>query len=279
MQPRLGRRREARAPTPRAGVNRVVVRRAVDAAARARRARAHARPRQRRARGRRRPRRRLRARQPRPHLRHAGRVASTTGGATLDGALALEPGPRERVRADRRAGHAARQAVAAGERPRPTTTTRPTSTSSPTTASPPPGSSGTRSRTGPGRARSAATTSSTGSGGDYLAIGCAAHGHTGGRRVVERAHARALHRAAVARRDPPRPGDEILDRRPSARPRRSSWPSAPRPGSSSPLPTADPARVDSCARRARRRRSRGPTADAARTGRAHPTRPAPRPTR
>ena len=70
------------------------------------------------------------------------------------------------------------RAVAAGSGRRPTTTTRPTSTRSPTTASAPPASSGTRSRTGPGRARSAATTSSTGTRATTPAIGCAAHGHT-----------------------------------------------------------------------------------------------------
>ena len=52
----------------------------------------HPRSRQRRPRRRRGARGRHRALQPRPHLRHARRVASTTGRATLDAALALEPG-------------------------------------------------------------------------------------------------------------------------------------------------------------------------------------------
>lgn len=69
------------------------------------------------------------------------------------------PGPRERLRPHRRGGHAA---GGRSRPPPPTTTRRPTSTCSPPTASAPPGSSGTRSPTGRGRATSAATTSCTG---------------------------------------------------------------------------------------------------------------------
>ncbi len=64
----------------------------------------------------------------------------------------------------------------------PTTTTRPTSTSWPPSGWARPVSTGTRSPTGPGPATSAATTSCTGSQGDYLGVGCAAHSHRGGRR-------------------------------------------------------------------------------------------------
>ena len=106
-----------------------------------------------------------------------------------------------------------RQATLIGTRP--TTTCRPTSTCSPTSCSPPPGSSGTRSRTGRARAKSAGTTFSTGREGEYLGIGCAAHGHTDGRRVVERAHARALHRA----RSPAGTSAEAGSRRSTRRPR------------------------------------------------------------
>ena len=78
----------------------------------------------------------IRARQPRPHLRHAGRVASTTGAPRSTRALALEPDARERVRAHRRARHAAR-AGGRGGRPARARRRRPgrRSTRSPTTAS------------------------------------------------------------------------------------------------------------------------------------------------
>ena len=78
VQPRLGRPRQV-PRVRRRGREPRVVRRAVDAAARARRARPHPRPRQRGPRRRRRHAPPASSAQPRPHLRHARRVASTTG--------------------------------------------------------------------------------------------------------------------------------------------------------------------------------------------------------
>ena len=140
MQSRLGRPREVR-DVPRGRREPRVVRRAVDAGARARAARAHPRSRQRRPRavdgaraaG-------LDARQPRPHLRHARRDRRRLGGHARRRARARARA-RERVRTHRRAGHAARaRRWRRGSGRRPTTTTRPRSTSWPTTASAPPGS-------------------------------------------------------------------------------------------------------------------------------------------
>ena len=93
---------------------------------------------------------------------------------------------------------------------------------------------------GPARARSAATTSSTGSGGEYAGIGCAAHGHTGRPAVVERAHARALHRRGAARASRPRPGRDPRRRRAAGRRTLVLGAAHRAAGSSSPGPEADP---------------------------------------
>ena len=110
----------------------------------------------------------LRVVQPRPHLRRRRASRSTTGEPTLDGALALEPAARERLRAHRRAGHAARRPTPAAT---PTTTTRPTSTCSPTSVlGRGRASSGTRSPTGPGPGHECRHNLLYWSQGDYLGV-------------------------------------------------------------------------------------------------------------
>ena len=52
--------------------------------------------------------------------------------------------------------------------------------------------------------------------GEYLGIGCAAHGHTGRPPLVERAHARALHRRDRRPAPPREAGSERLDPQPRA---------------------------------------------------------------
>ena len=98
---------------------------------------------------------------------------------TLDERARARAAARQRLRADRRAGHAA------GRRPGPPSRRRRPGRqvlAGRRRASRPPGSRGTRSRTGPGPATSAATTSSTGRRATTSAFGCAAHSHRGGRR-------------------------------------------------------------------------------------------------
>ncbi len=137
--------------------------------------------------------------------------------ATVEAVLALEPRPRarERLRADRRAGHPAGRATRPAT---PTTTPAPAATSWPTACWRPPGTGGTRSRTGPCRATSAATTRLYWDQGDYRGIGCAAHSHRDGTAVVERAHPRALHRGGRGRserhrrRGGPRPTSSAASR-------------------------------------------------------------------
>ncbi len=126
----------------------------------------------------------VRAPQPGPHLRHRRASRSTTGAARLDGALALEPDhvsayaltvepgtPLGRDIAARRAPRARRRRPGREVRDRRRRPAR------------------RRVRVvrdlelGPARAARAGTTSSTGTQGDYLAIGAAAHGHLGGRRA------------------------------------------------------------------------------------------------
>ena len=135
--------------------------------------------------------------------------------ATLDAALALEPSHVSAYALTVEPGTPLGRAVAAGERPRPTTTTRPRSTSSPTTGCTPPGSTGTRSRTGRARATSAATTSSTGTRATTPAIGCAAHGHTWRPRAGHAGGGTSARPSgtstAVAAGEPPEAGDERLD--------------------------------------------------------------------
>ena len=116
--------------------------------------------------------------QPRPHLRRAGRDARDWQ-ATLDGALALDAGARQRVRADGRGGHAARRRSPTAT---PTTTTRPTSTCSPTTCSAPPGFEWYEISNWAQPGHECRHNLLYWTRGDYLAVGCAAHGHRGGRR-------------------------------------------------------------------------------------------------
>ena len=118
--------------------------------------------------------------QPRPHLRRRRASRSTTGARTLDAGARARPAARQRLRADGR-GRARRSP--------PTPARHPDDDDqadkyllADERARAPPGSSGTRSRTGPGPATSAATTSSTGRQGDYRGFGCAAHSHQAGRR-------------------------------------------------------------------------------------------------
>ena len=120
---------------------------------------------------------------------------------------------RQRVRAHRRTRDAARPQRRGRLAPsRRTTTTRPTSTRSPTTCSPRRVSRGTRYRTGRGRATSAGTTAATGTAASTSAIGCAAHGYTGGRRWWNvRTPERYIERIARGRR--PVAGDEHARRR------------------------------------------------------------------
>ena len=171
MQPRQRRRRQARALPP-AGVNRLsfgvqsmaphvlaALGRTHDPANVDTRDRARARC-------------RLRTHQRRPHLRHAGRDASTTGARRSRARSRSSVAHVERVRVD---GRAARRRSASGRGgPRPRTRRRRAGRplpDSPTTCSARPGSSGTRCRTGRGPARSAATTSCTGARANTSAIG------------------------------------------------------------------------------------------------------------
>ena len=136
------------------------------------------------------------------------------------------PAARQRLRPDRRAGHAA------GRRPRPPPRRRrpgrqvPAGRRAPRA---PPGSTGTRSRTGPGPATSAATTSSTGRQGDYLGVRLRRPLPPRRAPVVERAHARALPRRGRGRASRPRRrrGARRRDPPPS---RGCSWRCAPADG-------------------------------------------------
>ena len=128
--------------------------------------------------------------QPRPHLRRRRRVGRRLA-ATLERVLALEPPHVSAYGLTVEAGHAA------GRRPGPPSRRRRPGRQVPAgrrRCSARPASSGTRSRTGPDPATSAGTTSSTGRQGDYR--GLRLRGPLAPRRpaLVERAHARALHR-------------------------------------------------------------------------------------
>ena len=122
---------------------------------------------------------------------------------------------RERLRAHRRAGHAARPGGGGGRagrarRRRPGHQVRGRRRPARRRRARP----GTRSRTGPGPGDECRHNLLYWEGGDYAAIGCAAHGHTRpAAALVERAHARALHRRGRRRARRPRPASEILDRR------------------------------------------------------------------
>ena len=134
---------------------------------------------------------------------------------------------RRHGRCDRRARPAARVGVRAHDRGRahrwptsptatPTTTTRPTSTSSSTTrlVGRRPRRT-TRSRTGRGRATSAVTTCCTGVSRTTAGFGCAAHSHRDGPALVERPHARPLHRSRRRRVRRPRRPARRSTRRPA----------------------------------------------------------------
>ena len=102
--------------------------------------------------------------------------------ATLDGALALGVDARQRVRADGRARDAARPAGRGRRAPRPTTTCRPTRTS---LADELLGAAGLEWYEVSNWARPGEECRHNllyWSEGEYLGIGCAAHGHTDGRR-------------------------------------------------------------------------------------------------
>ena len=219
MQSRQRRRGQARR-IPRRGCEPLELRRAVDGAARADGARSHARSRKRRTCNRRRACGRVRALQRRPHLRDRRGIARRLA------AVARRRGrtrcrARERVRADRRGGYPARSRRRCRSfTARPTTTIKPTSTCSPTSCSPRPATSGTRSRTGRGRARRAGTTCSIGAEATYL--GDRVRGARTHRRaaLVERAHARAIHRGGTG--GPDRDRGRRAARRPTRTPRRRS---------------------------------------------------------
>ena len=240
VQPRQVDARQARARTRTRGVNRVSVRRAVDGPARARRARAHARSRRTsRARSSWRARRGFDRAQPRPDLRHAGRVVGRLAGDARRRARARGRARRARTRSrSSRARRSGRQVAAGARRAR---RRRP----------------GRQVRAGRRRARRGRARVVRG-----LELGAARRGvppqppllerrrvprdrlrgarpHRTGARVVERAHARALHRR---------------DRAPAPRRRRATRPSTPRgagrggarrwrcgreAGSSSPIAGAD----------------------------------------
>ena len=180
VQPRHGHRRAAgRLPGRRRQP--ALVRRAVDGAPRAGRARPHPRSGQRasapstlrRAAG-------FDVVQPRPHLRRGGRVARRLASATLDGGAGARPAARQRLRPHRRGRHTAGRRSGAAI---PTTTTRPTSTCSPTSCLAAAGlGRTTRSRTGPGPGHECRHNLLYWTQGDYLGFGCAAHSHRAGRR-------------------------------------------------------------------------------------------------
>ena len=234
MQPRLGRPREARAPTRAAGVNRVSFGVQSMRAARARAlGRTHDPGQRRRARsswardaGHRPP-------QPRPHLRHAGRDASPTGRPRSTPrsrsspthvsayALTVEPGTplgqggrgrgARRTRR-RRPGHEVRA------RRRPPRRRR--------------ARRGTRSRTGRRPGEECRHNLLYWAGGDYAAIGCAAHGHavTDGPAAAGGTSARpsATSPRSPAGDDRPRRATRRLD--PTARRGRAADAGAPHPG-------------------------------------------------
>ena len=186
---------------------------------------------------------------------------STTGEATLDAALALEPDARERVRAHRRAGHAARQG---GRRrasaPRPTTTTRPRSTRSPTTASAPPGSQWYEISNWARPGEECRHNLLYWDQGEYAGIGCAAHGHTdeptgasGAGGTCARPSATSA--AVDGRTTRPRRAPSALDRRGAGPPRRLTLALRTRDGiklGAAATPTSP--EWTACTRRARRRR-------------------------
>ena len=177
--------------------------------------------------------------QPRPDLRHAGRDARRLAARRSTASSRSTAAHVERVRA-RRSSPGRRSAGASPPaRRRPTTTTRPTKYELADERL-----ARRRARVvrdlelGPRPVTSAATTSSTGRGRVPAAIGCAAHGHTGGRALVERAHARALHRRRDRRPGGRRrPATRRLDRR---RPRRGSARLALRTRRGARSPTAAP---------------------------------------
>ena len=109
----------------------------------------------------------------------AGEIARRLVRARSTTSIALDPPHVERLRAHRRAGHAARRRPGPPPRRRRPGRQVPRS---PPSASARPGSTGTRSRTGRGPATSAATTSSTGRRASTSGVGCAAHSHRDGRR-------------------------------------------------------------------------------------------------
>ena len=202
MQPRLGRRRQVARRTRDAGVNRVSfgvqsmrrhvlvalgrthdpdnVARAVDARAR----RGH------------------RPRQPRPHLRHAGRDASPTGRPPSPPRSRSAPEHVSAYALTVEPGTPLGKAVAAGARAAPDDDDQAAEVRAGRRRAHRRGAApGTRCRTGPARARSAATTSSTGQGGlrrDRLRRPRARPSPTGGAAVLERPHARALRRGGRA---------------------------------------------------------------------------------
>ena len=253
MQPRHGdRRRCSHATAPAASTaSRFGVQSMVPA--RARRARPHPRPRQRRAA----PSTAVRDAgfddvQPRPHLRRRRRDRSTTGDAR---STRRSPSTRRTVSAYGLTVEPGTP-LAADPPAIPTTTTRPTSTCWPTErARRRRASTGTRSRTGPGPATSAGTTSCTGRRATTSGFGCAAHSHRAGPAVVERAHARALHRRRRRTAVSPEAGHEVLDDG-RAGSRASSWRCAPGRGvPATRCPRTTPPSTGSSSRRGDRARA------------------------
>ena len=202
-----------------------VVRRAVDARARARRARPHPRS------GERRARRSGAARAAGFERINLDLIYGTPGESRRR--LGGHPRRRARTRARatsartpsrwRRARRSARWSRPASA-PRPTTTTRPRSTSSPTTGSSAAGlpwyEISNWARPGDECRHNLLYWRQ----GDYAAIGCAAHGHTRRSPLVERPHARALRRGGRGRRTHRRPGGDPRRRGPG---RRGAAPRAP----------------------------------------------------
>ena len=189
-------------------------------------------------------------RQPRPHLRHAGRVGRRLGGDPRRRPRARTRARRARTRSPSNRVRRSGKAVAAGER-----------------AAPDDDDQATKYELADDRLTAAGLSWYEVSnwarpgdecrhnllywqGGDYAAIGCAAHGHAqlaGGEAptVVERPHARALHRRDRRRRPRRRRATRPSTPTPGP-PRPWSWRCGPSRGIKLPIAGADPSGVATC---------------------------------